>query len=62
MLNNYTHSSPPRTHSKTNPIVKITKKRTIVQKLKLVAEPKIKDHGNRNIISKSKMINKIATK
>jgi hypothetical protein len=58
----YSHSRAPFFHSYINPIVKISKKRIIDQNPKKSILLKETAQGNKKVTSKSKIINKIATK
>lgn len=58
----YSHSSAPFFHSYTNPTVRIKRNINIDQKPKSVILFKVTAHGNRKLTSKSKIINKMATK
>ena len=59
---NYSQSKAPFFHSYIKPIVSINRKIIIDEKPSNPIFPKEIAHGNRNAISKSKIINKIATK
>ena len=58
----YSHSSAPLRHSYINPIVRMLRKITIDQKPKAPISPREIAHGNKNATSRSKIINKMATR
>ena len=58
----YSHSNAPLCHSYTKPMVKIIKKKIILQKENNAVLDKTRVQGNKKLISKSNIKNKIATK
>ena len=62
LVKNYSHSKAPFFHSYKKPSVSTSKKIAIDQKPVKPIVLKVSDHGNRKLISKSKIMNKMATR
>ena len=62
LLKNYSHSRAPFFHSYKKPSVSNNKKIAIDQKPVKPIVLKVIDHGNKKLISRSNIINNIATK
>lgn len=58
----YSHSKAPFFHSYMKPIVKIKRKTNVDQKPNIVSWFSVTAQGNKKLTSKSKIINKIATR